>query len=354
MFYDFVSVESSSSSRLEYDQGVPSSSPLVDTEEIVVIAYFVSAIAREILQIAMGIGREGYRMGAWEYASDPWNLMDMASIILFFAGYGVKNMQSASASSPDDCLIEVGTICLSDIFGFINAPFYWEFQTCEMLYAGSIFFMYIRLLRSFALSERINVIVKIFIKMLNDVIRFLVMYIIFLFAFSVLMVGAGSPRGATDKCNTMGLVFDEGRRRGSGSASPGIDGLNAGEKTEALAGGAASGQQIPADQEDYQYVNCWQSWWFMRTVFQAFGEFYLDEMTNDWSVIFVVLIFFLMNIVLMNLLIAMMAGTYAEVHSKVELERMLELYKVTDEFSRYCAASPAPLNIPVDRHIQMH
>jgi len=26
---------------------------------------------------------------------------------------------------------------------------------------------------------------------------------------------------------------------------------------------------------------------------------------------------------------------------------MLELYSVTDEFSRYCAASPAPLNIPI-------
>lgn len=43
----------------------------------------------------------------------------------------------------------------------------------------------------------------------------------------------------------------------------------------------------------------------------------------------------------------MMAGTYEATHSKVELERMLELYSVTEEFSRYSAVSPPPINIPV-------
>jgi hypothetical protein len=43
----------------------------------------------------------------------------------------------------------------------------------------------------------------------------------------------------------------------------------------------------------------------------------------------------------------MMAGTYEAVHEKVELERMLELYSVTEEFSRSSAVCPAPINIPV-------
>ena len=160
--------------------------------------------------------------------------------------------------------------------------------------------------------------------MLNDVLRFLVMYVIFLFAFSILMVGAGDPRGAIDKCNTMGLVFDDERRKAS--ASSGFGGFNA---SEDAGGGAASSKQVPADQEDFEYMHCWQSWWFFRTLFQAFGEFYLDEMTNDLSIVIVIALFILMNIVLMNLLIAMMAGTFEEVHSKVGLARMLELYRST-------------------------
>ena len=43
----------------------------------------------------------------------------------------------------------------------------------------------------------------------------------------------------------------------------------------------------------------------------------------------------------------MMAGTYEATHSKVELERLLELYCVTEEFSRSAAVSPPPINIPV-------
>jgi hypothetical protein len=265
----------------------------VESEEIVVILYFVSAIAREFLQLLMGIGRDGYVMGLWLYVSDTWNLMDMVSIITFFAGYNLKN---ATKTLPlrGDCLLSIGPICLKHM----EAPFFWEFQDGEMFYAFSIFFMYIRLLRSFALFQRINVIVKIFIRMLSDVVRFLVMYLIFLVAFSILMVGAGSPSAAIDKCNTMGLVYDD--RRKSSSSESFNSSIFAGP-----GGGRASEQRIPADQEDYEYVTCWQSWWFLRTVFQAFGEFYLDEMTNDWSIVFVIIIFFLMNIVLMNLLIAM-------------------------------------------------
>ena len=42
------------------------------------------------------------------------------------------------------------------------------------------------------------------------------------------------------------------------------------------------------------------------------GEFYLDEMTNDWSVLTVIGLFFIMNVVLMNLLIAIMSNTCKE------------------------------------------
>ena len=55
-----------------------------------------------------------------------------------------------------------------------------------------------------------------------------------------------------------------------------------------------------------------------RTVFQSFGEFYMDEMTNDWSVVIVIAIFLLMNIVLMNLLIGTRIGPQAVKSNKLE------------------------------------
>jgi len=326
--------------------------------ELVVMVYHISAMFREFLQIARGISVAGFLSGVWNYISDSWNLMDTVSIVTFFAGFSANHYSHdfppANVSDTAGNSLSLFGVSLYTLFGFEKAPFVWEFHSGEMCYGLSLCMMYLRLLRSFVLNERINVIVKIFFKMMRDVMRFIIMYVIFIFAFSALMVGAGHPRSAIDKCYTAGLAVpaDDGRR---GRASVSADDKSAGEASLTGAGmsrpqyggGAAASLQEPADQEDFEYVTCWPSWWFVRTIFQAFGEFYLDEMTNDWSVLVVIVIFFIMNVVLMNLLIAMMAGTYESVYNRVELERMIELYLTTEEFSRYSAVFPAPFNIPL-------
>ena len=106
--------------------------------------------------------------------------------------------------------------------------------------------------------------------MLGDVGRFLLMYSIFLFAFSTIMVGAGGPRGAIDKCYTAGLAVPSGDdRRKSKSGPSGLDDsvgdMAARNSSGLLGGGEASSKQVPADQEDFEYVTCWQSWWFVRS-----------------------------------------------------------------------------------------
>merc|ERR1719183_2083029 len=115
--------------------------------------------------------------------------------------------------------------------------------------------------------------------MLQDVLRFMVIYILFLFAFSFLMIGAGTPDAVVDSCGPMTEGGKSRRDEGRGLTS----------------------------EERYEFMSCWRSYWFFRTVFQAFGEFYMDEMTNSWAVVFVIMVFLLLNVVLMNLLIAMMA-----------------------------------------------
>jgi len=54
--------------------------------------------------------------------------------------------------------------------------------------------------------------------------------------------------------------------------------------------------QVFPEEEHYEFVSCWQGYWFMRTMFQAFGEFYLEEMTNNWAVAFAIITFFFMNV----------------------------------------------------------
>jgi hypothetical protein len=41
----------------------------------------------------------------------------------------------------------------------------------------------------------------------------------------------------------------------------------------------------------------------------------LDQMTNDWAVLWMIVIFFIMNIVLMNLLIAIMSNTCEKIQA---------------------------------------
>ena len=69
--------------------------------------------------------------------------------------------------------------------------------------------MYLKLLRSFAVIERLSIIVKIFLAMLGDVVWFMVMYVLFLIAFSFLMIGAGNPDSVADSCGDVSAKGSE-------------------------------------------------------------------------------------------------------------------------------------------------
>jgi hypothetical protein len=126
------------------------------------------------------------------YFTDLWNLVDWFTIVFFFWGFHVYH----SPSYIDPTYMGF----LNDALFAPHAPFRWKTHTGETLYCASIFCMYLKMLRSFALFERLAIIVKIFLKMMVDVLYFLVVYTLFLFAFSIVMAGAGRPSGILDKC----------------------------------------------------------------------------------------------------------------------------------------------------------
>ena len=60
--------------------------------------------------------------------------------------------------------------------------------------------MYLKLLRSFAIFERLNTVVKIILEMTIDIAYWIVVYVLFLLAFSIGMAGAGRPDSILNKC----------------------------------------------------------------------------------------------------------------------------------------------------------
>ena len=210
----------------------------VSTEEVMIIIYHGCAIVREILQLAT-IGSGWDKL--CEYWTDFWNVLDWAASILFFWGFAINNMQLS--------YVDLDIAWLKVQFFTTEAPFVWDFDTAESLYGTSIMLMYLKLLRSFAVYQRLGIIVKMFFAMMKDALRFLIMYILLLFAFSIFMVGIGNPSSVLDKCHGVDFeIADDAAPMGG---------------ARRLAYNTSVGG---ADTEDFAYVNCWKSWWFFRTV----------------------------------------------------------------------------------------
>jgi hypothetical protein len=149
-------------------------------------------LLREILQFII----EGEVLA---YFTDMWNIIDWVSVICFFWGFYAYHPLAPSYSDPASW---IGGFLKDRLFATPDtAPFLWRLHEGEILYSLSIFCMYLKLLRSFALHSRLAIIVKIFLKMLIDFFYFCLVYILFLFAFSILMVGAGRPDSILNKCN---------------------------------------------------------------------------------------------------------------------------------------------------------
>jgi len=156
----------------------------------------ICVLKREILQLLLSGGSVGGNK-VLVYFMDSWNIIDWFSAIFFFAGFYVHH-----APSYSDSATWIGSYLNEAVFATSEtSPFEWSVHTGEILYSLSILFMHLKLLRSFALFERLNTLVKILIQMIIDVSQWIVVYALFLFAFSIVMAGAGRPDSILNKCH---------------------------------------------------------------------------------------------------------------------------------------------------------
>jgi len=155
----------------------------------------ICVLSREVLQIIL----DGEILA---YFADFWNIIDWLSTICFVIGFCISH--TPSYSEPTFMVFLNEWLFATEV----TAPFKWPFYSGEICYSLSIFCMYLKLLRSFALFGRLAIIVKIFLKMTIDVAYFLVVYVLFLFAFSMAMAGAGRPDSILNKCHVRGFGGD--------------------------------------------------------------------------------------------------------------------------------------------------
>lgn len=198
-----------------------------------------------------------------EHIGDTNTTDTAASRRLLYEASGASHMhvrKSGGGGSFTGQAVSSGDIDTDD--SVYHSP--WELWA--ICYAICLLCSWFRVLRSFYLSN-LGLIVSISIAMVADVAQFMIIYVILVLAMSMVFLGVGDPKHLLpDDCD-----------------------------------------------EDMLYMSCRPAYFFMRTLFQSFGEFFLEELDNDASVIFLVVTFLVLNIVLMNLLIAMMASTYEKV-----------------------------------------
>ena len=68
-------------------------------------------------------------------------------------------------------------------------------------------------------------------------------------------------------------------------------------------------------------------------------------MHNGFSMTLLVLVFFLGNVILMNLLIAMMAQTYEDREHQANRDSLMDKYYLLEEHTRRAVSHPPPINI---------
>jgi hypothetical protein len=91
-------------------------------------------------------------------------------------------------------------------------------------------------------------------------------------------------------------------------------------------------------------MRCWSSWWLVRTYFQAFGQPFFEDLSTDEANLITILMWPVMNLVLVNLLIAIMNDTFVDVKDHSKLEWMIEMHNLAKEYrceSKACKACNA-------------
>jgi hypothetical protein len=276
--------------------------------EIFLCVYFTSSLLREFSQACVAISQLGsYLEGLKSYLNDKWNVLDLLSLSSFHVAFWWRYACTQPSSLCSSYLwpSTFNSIISSSMTGSTTID-----NLDTFCYSLSLFCSWIRILRILYLFE-LGIVVGIIFRMLRDVVLWFLVYFIFLFAFVMLFIGTSDldsliPGLAT--CKSTNLTKDDLPPNGS--------------------------------------MECSSAYVILRPMFQSFGEFgsFFFEMSLI-NVVLLLVMYFILNLVLINLLIAMMASTYNAIREQASSQRLIFTYELVQEHTRRSVAFPTPFNL---------
>lgn len=271
-----------------------STSPLFGFEYLMA-AWFTSRLVTEVLQMLCA--------SSWEdYFFDFWNILDMVSGAVFFAGFGMRFYCDGNARCVDSeegvATLWADSVPVGRLFAYY--------------YSISLALLWARLLRIFSVSKNLGPLVILIIHMGSA--RHPALQV----PMALLDVPFSTPprrpcHGWDSGLSSLPAVDGVVGWRGPGrrdmvyfgviwgvlllSFSVLIHGSTGGLMSEACRAHGAEEAGVPI-------AACWQSWWVVRTFVQALAaEVWIEDMTTDASMLGLTLCFLIMNVLLLNLLI---------------------------------------------------
>ena len=173
------------------------------------------------------------------------------------------------------------------------------------------------MLRIFCLTK-LSIIIGIFFSMMKTSVLFWVLYFILLLALSMLFIGTSD-----------------------------LDTLIPGHATCGNSTNLAKGDLPDDELPENGYMECAWTYVILRPMFQSFGEFgsFFPQMTNSFNIVFLIFTYFSLNLVGLNLLIAMTSSIYASVSKRAERQSWVYTYAMVQEYTARSIASPPPFNV---------
>jgi hypothetical protein len=315
--------------------------------ELLLLGYFAISLLREITQLQFAVLSQGWINGSRNYLGDIWNFIDISSGVTFLVGFFEHQKCLANENSCFTSDFRLREVSQSELQAMQVGKEQWstlpwdiKLEVWSLCYSLCIFCCWWRVLNIFYLSH-IGYIFSIFVCMFFDVLNWLVVYVILLIGFSMLFLGATDLQNlipGIETCVT-GLDAAAARRKASDKDTKSNFELSNSTNSNAFSISEAWGISNSGR------TSCHWSYIFIRPMFQSFGEFSLAEMNNSPSLFFLILAFFVLNLVLMNLLIAMMSGTYEKRSQLASSTRLFDTYELLVQNSRVAMSAPPPFNI---------
>jgi hypothetical protein len=285
-----------------------------DSENIenIILLYCISCLLREAIEFLIA----GFSFLA--ILTSFWTVVDILQLVFFLYGMALRNnepgfpkWEKSNAHDPE------GSILGIQYAHHFSGVTWWKFH-----YGISLFFLCLKLLRILTtVNHDLCLLVIVFHKMLNDILYWGCVYLTISLAFGVFLVSCGDLRGVQDNCYVTGVNLTMVKPEGDVLPS--------------------------APAESYLYHECLPVWWLLRSVWAGFGQIALEEMTNTLAIFVSLIAFVILNVVLVNLLIALMSGTYQRIRDQSRGQSMIEQYSRIKEFSRTCLGAPPFFNFIV-------